>query len=850
MEKKTNTSSAYYNQSSKGVLADLSSSPAGLTSDEVLRRLKHYGRNELKMDKKPIWKRLLEPFTSVFVVVLLFALVISLVTDHRLDAVIIGVIVTVNALIYYFQQASVERALNALRKHDKSTIAVKRDGKVSQVASENIVPGDIIMLYEGVKVPGDGRLLEAEQLSIDESVLTGESLPVHKTNEILHGDKAVYEQSNSAFKGTFVYSGTGELLITHTGNHTMLGKITRLASRGDFDKSPIEKKIDRLVKQLISIILLIGGFFFAISLLRGLGIEEGLRYTLAIIVSAVPEGLPVALTVVLFLSAKRMAKSKALVKKISSMETLGAVTLIATDKTGTLTKNKLSVAATVHPHEKESYFLQAVAGSINGNASHHGDVLDEVLEKELATGKHKPEGKRIKEYPFNQELRASGSLYKHGETYTLYFKGAPEVILAYSKDKRAKKELHDSMHEFAAQGYRNIAFAHQTFSAIPTKLTAKMLNECVLDGLVGLADSLRRGIPTAIKEAHAAGINVVMLTGDHRVTAAHIAAQANLITDPSQVAPENTLSDSELSHIRKLLKQGTRVFARVLPEHKYKFLQAVKDKEVTAMTGDGINDIPALVEADVGLAMGSGTDATKESSDLVLLNDNFSTIITAIKMGRTVIANIRKMLYYLLSTNLGGGLTMVTAVIAGMPLPLTAVQILWINLVTDGVAVLPLGLSPSEEQQMKHPPRKPSDPILNFELLSRMVVIGIVMAGTTLWLFLTYLDSTGSYVYANTMAFMGLVACQWANALNANFEFRSWSRIIFKPNLLLLGGITLAILLQIVVMFGPLQSTFSITTITASDMLIALIPAALILTAGDMHKAVTWGVKSYKKSHR
>jgi Ca2+-transporting ATPase len=845
MEQKTNTEASYYNQTVKDALLSLNVQQHGLSKEEAHSRILHYGRNELKVDGKALWKRLLEPFTSVFVIVLLVALVISMATDHRLDAFVIGAIVTVNALIYYFQQASVERALKALKKHDRSTIAVRRDGKVLQLPSEEIVPGDIVLLYEGVKVPGDGRLLEAEQLSIDESVLTGESLPVHKTDEALHGPKAIYEQNNSAFKGTFVYSGMGELLVTHTGNHTMLGKITKLASRGDFAKSPIEHKIDNLTRKLVGAILAFGSIFFLISLQK-VGLEEALRFSLAVVVSAVPEGLPIAMTVVLFLSAKQMAKSKALVKKISSMETLGAVTLIATDKTGTLTKNKLSVADTVHPHENEGFFLQSVAGSINGSSAHHGDVLDEVLEKELLTSKHKPKGKKVKEYPFNQALRASGSLWKHDDTYTLYFKGAPEAILHYSQNAGAKKILHESMHAFAAKGYRNIAFAHQTLSRVPTKLDHKMLQKCTLDGLVGLADSLRHGIPGAIKEAHAAGINVVMLTGDHRVTAAHIAKQAGLIDEPNQVAAEETLANSELSHIRKLLKQGTKVFARVLPEHKYKFLQAVKGREVTAMTGDGINDIPALVEADVGLAMGSGTDATKESSDLVLLNDNFNTIITAIKMGRTVIANVRKMLFYLFSTNLGEAITMFTALIIGMPLPLTAAQILWINLVTDGFAVLPLGLSPPERQQMKRKPRDPKEAILNFELISRLVLVASVMAFSSLWLFNMFHERTGSYVYANTITFMALVACQWANALNANFEFRSWVTNLVRPNFKLGIGLSLAIFFQWLVMFGPLRAVFGIDVLEWSDLLFSMLPAVFVLIAVDLHKAVAWLVKSWR----
>lgn len=836
----------YYNLTSDQSIIEQNSSEDGLSSHEVERRLLKYGPNELKGKSKSIWLKLIEPFASLFVGILILALLLSIIKHEMLDAIVIGVVLVVNAIIYYFQQASVERALKALKKSDREVISVRRDNKVIQLQSEKLVPGDIVLLQEGIKIPADGRIIREDQLSVDESVLTGESLPVHKKIEPLTGAKQAFDQKNMAFKGTFVYSGSGEMLITATGNQTMLGQISALTTKNTIEQSPIEQKIDQLTKKLIITIVVVGLIVFGLSLMRGLGLDEGLRFSVALVVSAVPEGLPIALTVVLFLSAKKMAQSKALVKKIASIETLGAVTLIATDKTGTLTQNKLTVAdkeVTTLPQ-----FLTNAAGSINGeHGSHYVDILDEVLAKELDTHKHLPKGKKVKEFPFVQDLRVSGSIWHHNGVYTLYLKGAPESLLAYAGKPKINQHFHDAVSRFAENGYRNIGFAQIAIKKVPDALHKSMLKNCEIEGILGLSDPLRRGIAKSVREANAAGIGVVMLTGDHKKTAFQIAKEAGIAKHEAQVADGSLLGELSLQKIRSIV-ESTRVFSRVLPEYKYRFLEAVKHHEVTAMTGDGINDIPAIVEADVGLAMGNGTDATKEASDIVILNNSFSTILAAIRSGRTVIANIRKMLFYLLSTSLGEGIIMISALVfIGPELPILATQILWINLVTDGFTVIPLGLSAAESKQMKQPPRRPDAPILNAEMLSRLILVASVMALATLWLF-NYYRPMG-YEYANSLAFLSLVACQWVNSLNANYEFKSWTYNFIKPNWKLMLALVAAIGVQMLVAFGPLQSTFSVVDLAWKDILVGGIPPLLVLIAGDMHKGILHVLKKDQKAN-
>ncbi|HUS26377.1 MAG TPA: cation-transporting P-type ATPase [Nevskiaceae bacterium] len=826
-----------YNLEVAQALEQLKAVPQGLTSSEAAARLKQYGPNALAAKKTSWLKRLVEPFANAFVLVLLFALGLSIAEGKAVDAAIIGVIVGVNAVIFYFQQYSVGRVLKTLKKQDVSHASVLRGGQTVQIPSERLTYGDIVHVEEGMKVPADGRLIQANQVEADEAMLTGESLPVHKHAAAIASTKQLYEQHNMLFKGTYVKTGSGLLLVSGIGNKTELGSISNLAAQADIGRSPIERKIDTLTKRLIVAIACAAGVALALAVWRGIALEEALRFSLVIVVSAVPEGLPVAFTIVLLLSARRMAKVQALVKKISSIETMGAITMIATDKTGTITQNKLSVADKHTTHGSAASFDEVIRASLNISGDHAGDSLDHILLQSIPQIAMPHNWRKVKEFAFNQQLRVSGVLWQHANGYSLYIKGAPEHVLSHcGMHHRNDAKIQQALEAFTGRGYRTIAFAHKDFSEPPSTLEHGTLADLSFDGFVGMADQLRPHIARAVAEAHRAGIDVIMLTGDHVRTAGFIARQVGIAATADQISDSGVLANGSPEDIRHSL-QTVRVFGRVLPEHKYALLKATRGHEITAMTGDGVNDIPALVEADAGIAMGSGTDAAKDASDIVLLDNNFHTIVAAVRVGRTALANIRKMLMYLLGTSAGEVMTMLLALVFGIPLPVAAIQILWINLVTDGVSVIPLGLSPPEDRQMLQPPRAPSAPLLNLRQVSRIMVMSVVMAGSVLFVFNLNLDK-GEH-YAQTLAFLSLIVVQWANAFNVNVEYKSWLYNFVRPNKKLWAAIVVSIVLQVIIFMTPLGEFLDVVAIQWRDAVLAIaLPALAVLLAVDTHKLV------------
>ncbi len=827
-----------YNLEIEDTLLKLGSHHDGISQTEATKRLKIHGRNELSVQKTSLWKRLLEPFTSYFVIVIIFAAILSMLKQEWFEAIIISIIVVVNALIYYFQQISASRAVKALMSQDRQKVSVLRPGAKDDLTYiEELVPGDVVRVHEGMKIPADGRVILANHIQIDESMLTGESLPVHKHAAAISSTKQIYDQENMLFKGTYVHGGSGLMVITDTGNNTQLGAINTMAAEADTGKTPIQRKIDDLTKKLLIGIGIVTVAVFSLALYRGLEFADALKFTIALAVSAVPEGLPVAMTLVLLISARRMATQKALVRKISAMETMGAITMIATDKTGTITKNKLTVADSYSAHTDMRIFHEAMLASLNGEAGRSEDPLDQIL---YGTIKHAklPKGfKKIKEFPFNQQLRLSGMVWKSDKgDHWLYVKGAPEQVMfhASKETKETMAAAKAALEKFTTKGYRTIGFAMKKLPSAPDKLDHKTLTHMTFNGFVGLSDQLRPKVKQSIAEARAAGIKVVMLTGDHVQTAGYIASQVGIAGKSSEISDSSLLDTKDTDKIRKALEEVT-VFGRVLPKHKYALLKAVKNHEITAMTGDGVNDIPALVEADAGLAMGSGTDAAKDASDIVLTNSNFHTIVNAVRAGRTVLANIRKMVVYLLATSGGEVLTMLTALILGIPLPITAVMVLWVNLVTDGISVIPLGLSPAESHHMQQPPRHPNAPLLDKVMLSRAIILAVSLASTTLLLFKLNLDK--GEAYAQTVAFLGLITVQWANALNMNFEFKSWVWNFIRPNYKLLLAISASIVINIIVFTTPIRRFFGLEILESSDALLAIFfPSVVALVVSDTHK--------------
>ena len=831
----------YHTKTVEHTLKELGTTRHGLSQSDATTRLQLHGLNILRVKGEPLWRKLAEPFANVFVAVLGVAVVISIYHHAIIDAIIIGTIILVSAAIYYIQRFSTDRILRSLRKHDPQTVLVFRDGKPKTLDVELLVSGDILMLHEGEKVPADSRLITSMSLRVDESQLTGESEPISKDPAVLLGKKEIYERSNMIFQGSFIVSGETQAVVTNTGNNTEFGRIAALTS-AQSTRSPVQQKIDALISQIIAVVAAMALVAFGLATLRGMNIADSLQFVLALAVSAVPESLPVAISVVLVLGMRRMAAKKALVRSMRSIETIGAVTTIATDKTGTLTKNQLTVQDSWHPGNVPSAnLLRYTAQAINNMEAQSHDPLDTALYNYIKKEKGiLPRQKPLASLPFDQKVVMSGNIWHDGAKYSLAIKGAPEHVIAKSDlTENEREEAHATLHKLTSNGYRVIAIAHvdltkpiEALTDLPAKATLSF------DGFLAVADILRPEAKSSIKAALSAGISVRMVTGDHAETAYHIARQLGMVTHRNEVFDSrhmDAMSDEELLKMIDTI----RVFARVTPEHKYRILTLLKQKHVTAMTGDGVNDVPALASADVGIAMGSGAHIAKDAGDIILVDNNFKSIVDAIDEGRTILANIRRMLYYLLSTNTGEVLTALFALIIGMPIPIVPVQILWINLVTDSSMVIPLGLEPGEKNNLAHPPTNPDAPILDRFIIMRMILVALTMAGLTIALYAFYSAHFGTE-YGRTIAFCSLVVMQWANAFNARSEFESIFTRLRVFNGKFYAGLALGIILQFIAVFGPLAGPLHITPVAIGDLVIAgaIAFTGLILVA-EIHKYIS-----------
>lgn len=828
----------FYTKTTEQTLTELASTDKGLVSEEAQKRQLKYGKNLIDIKGTPLWRKLLEPFANIFVAVLVAAALLSLFTGHTVDAAIIFAIISVSAIIYYVQQASTERVLKALKRHEDQYVAVYRDGKSMQISAEDLVPGDCFVIAEGEKVPADARILHSDNIRVDEAMLTGESLPVNKHVHALQGEHAVYDRANMLFQGSFILLGRGVAVVTSIGAQTEFGRLAQLAVPST-ERSPVQHKIDQLITKLITAIAIASIGVFGLAIYRGIEAGEALRFVMALAVSAVPEGLPVAITVVLVLGMRRLARYKALARSMKSIETIGIITTIASDKTGTLTKNKLSVQEVWQV--KETNVSMGAWTSLAANASDGGvsDPLDTALDAYAKHDDAHVAGRTlVKSLPFDQVTAMSGNVWQVGDQYQLVIKGAPEKIIQHGlhSDKTELAAAEKALHHLTGLGYRVIAIAElAALKDIPESFDAIGLEDLKFVGLIAIADELRPEATQAIQTAQAAGITVRMITGDHAETAYAIGKKLGLVEHRDQVMDCRTidqLSDQELT--QKV--QDIRVFARVTPDAKHHIVSILNVNHITAMTGDGVNDVPALTNAHVGVAMGSGSQIAKEASDIVLLDDNFASIVKAVEGGRVINDNIRRMLFYVLATSLGEVLIMTLALVAGLPLPVVAVQILWVNLVTDTAFAIPLGMEPAEDTVMKRPPRGVKQPILDGVLLQRLFIVALTMAAVgfgTFWFFVQDHDVD----YARTIAFTVLVVMQWANAVNARSEFSSLAKRLKAPNPAFFIGFTIAALLQLVALFGPLAGPLHVTTVNNLHLLGASLTGfVLIIAVSELHK--------------
>lgn len=829
---------AIYNLSIDKIIQEAGSSVDGLTTIQASTNLQRYGHNVISVKGNSWFKQLIKPFEGVFMLILFIAALISLVQKENLDAIIIVAIILISAIIYYFQTFSTERVLRALKKHDRQQVKIARDGQTITVDKELLVPGDIIYLGEGEKVPADARIIHSENLRCDESILTGESKPVSKQSHPLESEKEIYEQSNVLFQGTFVIAGRAKALIIATGNNTEYGQLAKLTSTNK-PTSPVQNKIDKLISQIVLTAGAAAVLVFVLSIFRGIGFAESLRFVLSLTVSAVPEGLPVAVSVILVLGMRRMAQHKALIRTMSAIENIGTVTLIATDKTGTLTKNKLTVQDIWQLKDRD---LKATCLIIKHAVNFKDGVLHDPLDNALLefSKKYDPENltkEPHKTLPFEITFSMSGNVWQSDNSYNLYIKGAPERVIEHCHlSDIDRKTIQESVYNLTSQGYRVIALAYDNNLPKPLYSFKDLrTNSLTFEALIAVADELRPESKTAIRNALAAGIKVCMITGDHFETAFAIGRQLGLVEHRYQVFDTRDIEKLSAEELEKVIQQ-TRIYSRVIPENKYKLLGLFKKHEITAMTGDGVNDVPALINAHVGIAMGSGSQIAKEASEIVLLNNNFASIISAIKEGRQIYDNIRRMLFYLLATNLGEVMIALGALIIGLPLPLIAVQILWVNLVTDTCLVIPLGLEPADAHVINRPPRRANKAIIGRRSVVRLLLIATTMTAIGLTIFWFFLQNHPE-AYARTIAFAVIVVMQWANAFNARSEWHLLTKHKLPFSISFIIGLGVAVILQMLAIFGPLKNALHASTVGMIDLLVAsLVSFVLIIVVDELFK--------------
>lgn len=841
----------FYNQTTKEVLAEFAVDPAtGLSEKEVAKRQEIYGKNLLKVAETPLWKRILEPFADIFMIILVIALVLSAVQQNWIEAIAIGVIIAVDAIIFYVQQFSTERILKSLKKSTVHMVAVIRDGEEKAIETTELVPGDIVILREGDRVPADGRIINESGLLSNESMLTGESDSIAKDAKAISGAKKVYEQRNMVFAGSFVITGSGHFVVTATGDNTEYGRIASLASSIN-QESPIRAKMDKLVAQIAVVVVILAVIALIIQLIDGIELLSALEFTLAMIVSAVPEGLPIAISIILALCAQRMAKKHALIKELRAIESIGIVTTIASDKTGTLTENRLELKEVWSPNLDHKAFRERLAHSallesalVDGQSkSAVADPLDICILEYLSENGYKVDRlESIKAYAFDQSLKMSGNLYKspHSELL-LEVKGAPETILRRSNlSQKALADAEEKLVELAGKGYKVVAIASGKLKHEINELTRLSKDDTLhFEGFIAISDALRKEAPAAIRQSARMGVKTKMVTGDHAGTAYAIGRELGLADDFSQVLDCSRLGNISDDDLHELVKTTT-IFARVTPEDKYRILSAIKETEICAMTGDGVNDVPALVGAHVGIAMGDSPSIVQDAGDIVLLDNNFKNITEAIKESRTVLANIRRMLGYLLATNAGEAITMIGALIFSGGQLLTPIQILWINLVTDSLMVVPIGLEPPEQGVLRQKPEPKDAPILPASMIGRMAMIALVMAAGTLTTYFVAKAVLGSDAQANTLAFTALVVMQWSNAISARGTYESaFKRLKVKHNSFHIAMLA-AVILQILALFGPLAIVVGTVSVPFVALLITVLATFIIpLAIFELYKKFT-----------
>ena len=868
-----------YLQSVEDVFKEVQSSPSGLSSQEAASRLEKYGANTLQEGKK---KSLLEKFVDQFkdfmILVLLVAAVVSMFAHQGdpdpTDAIIILAVVLLNAVLGVFQESKAEEAIEALKKMASPVASVLRDGHVEHIKGEDIVVGDVVILEAGDVVPADMRLFEVNTVKIEESALTGESVPVDKDLVIPAGDEVgIGDRTNMAFSSTNVTYGRAVGVVTSTGMNTEVGKIANMLANTEEGKTPLQENQDALGKWLTIMILVIAVIIFLVGMLRGNEWTHMLLTAIAIAVAAIPEGLPAISTIILALGTQKMAQRNAIVRKLPAVETLGGVEIICSDKTGTLTLNQMTVEKMVYDNEihdaseeisKDNIALRVMNLANDTKISQDNSLLGDPtetamvqygLDKNYDVREELVNIPRIAEVPFDSTRKLMTTIHQLEDgKYLVATKGAPDMLLdrvtkiekhgevsAFTEDDRTT--LMKLNKEMATQALRVLAMAYKVIDTLPETVdTDSIEHDLIFAGLVGMIDPERKEAAAAIKVAQSAGIRTIMITGDHRDTAQAIAKRLGILRPDQE---DGVLTGGELNDISDEELERTvetySVYARVSPEHKVRIVKAwQKNGKVVSMTGDGVNDAPSLKQADIGVGMGiTGTEVSKGASDMVLADDNFETIVVAVEEGRKVFANIQKAVQYLLSANFGEVMTMFVATMAGWSI-LEPIHILWINLVTDVFPAIALGLEEAEADIMNHPPRGKSSNFLSNGVLPSIFYQGFFEGGITLFVFwyATHIANWGNPV-GETMAFATLGLIQLFHAFNVKSVYKSLGTVgAFKNKMFNYAILVSAVMLLSVMVIPGLTTVFDVAILTTEQWLFVVGAAFSIVPIVEIAKAI------------
>lgn len=891
MDKNDQQKTTFFTIDESAVYEKVQSSEKGLTSKEAEKRIAEYGPNQLDEGKsKSLLMKFVEQFKDFMIIVLLAAAVISGVFGDITDSIIILVVVVLNAVLGVFQEAKAEEAINALREMSSPEARVKRDGTVVSLKSDQLVLGDVVLLEAGDIVPADLRLIEIASLQIEESGLTGESVPVDKDLTVLKDAKAgIGDRTNMAFMNSNVTYGRGEGIVVGTGMNTEVGEIAQMLASTDETMTPLQTNLNRLGKYLTVAILIIAIIIFVVGLLNGRGWLDMLLTSISLAVAAIPEGLPAIVTIILALGTQKMAKRKALVRKLPAVETLGSTDIICSDKTGTLTMNKMTVEKLYingnlqnndSSIDVDSPVLRSMVYAndtqISGDGTLIGDptetaLVQFALDKKINVSEMLAKEPRVAEIPFDSERKLMSTVNKQSDNqFLIAVKGAPDELLKrctrYIKDGKVetldettKKEILETNHELATQALRVLSTAYKVLDTKPSDVTTENLEQdLIFSGLIGMIDPERKEAKDAVLVAHQAGIRSVMITGDHRDTAEAIAKRLGILeeTQTGGVITGAELDEISDEDFATRVKEFS-VYARVSPQHKVRIVKAwQKAGKIVAMTGDGVNDAPALKTADIGIGMGiTGTEVSKGASDMVLADDNFSTIVVAVEEGRKVFSNIQKSIQYLLSANLGEVLTLFIATLLGWSI-LAPVHILWINLVTDTFPAIALGLEPAEADSMKQPPRGKKATFFSNGVLGSIIYQGIFEGGITLFV---YWWATNNPVHignnelihsdALTMAFITLGMLQLFHAFNVKSVEKSLFTVgFFKNKMFNLSILVSGTLLAVVVLVPGLNDAFRVSHLDIQQWLIVLGASFSIIPIVEIVKI---GIRMfYKKTNK